>query len=114
MSYLFGELAILVQELEIRNNLLQKKMTAAKDAMLTIGIPLFDQNTILDYISSSDDSLYFQKQLNSFLGKLSPSLQASITKELFEGLCQDSKLLKTPIQVDPVLQRELSFIGALS
>ena len=30
MSYLFGELAILVQELEIRNNLLQKKQTQRK------------------------------------------------------------------------------------
>lgn len=59
-------------------------MTAAKTAMLTIGIPFEQQNLIQAFISSSDDSLYFQKQLNRFLNNLTPSLQASITKNLFQ------------------------------
>ena len=40
LANLFGELAVLVRELGARNITLQKKMTAAKTAMLTIGIPL--------------------------------------------------------------------------
>jgi hypothetical protein len=40
MSNVFGELAILVNELNSRNIILEKKMTSAKTAMLTIGIPI--------------------------------------------------------------------------
>ena len=36
----FGELAILVTDLNHRNIMLEKKMTSAKTAMLTIGIPI--------------------------------------------------------------------------
>ena len=61
MSNVFGELAILVNELNSRNIILEKKMTSAKTAMLTIGIPIEQQNVIQAFISSSDDSLYFQK-----------------------------------------------------
>ena len=59
MSNVFGELAILVNELNSRNIILEKKMTSAKTAMLTIGIPIEQQNVIQAFISSSDDSLYF-------------------------------------------------------
>ena len=83
LANLFGELAVLVRELDIRHIQLQKKQTAAKTAMLTIGIPFDQQNYIQAFISSSDDSLYFQKQLNRFLTNLTPSLQASITKNFF-------------------------------
>ena len=98
---------MLVRELGSRGITLQRKMTSAKTAMRTIGIPLEQQNLIQAFISSSDDSLYFQKQLNRFLNNLTPSLQASITKNLFHILCQDSKLFTKPLQTDPVLQREL-------
>lgn len=40
LANLFGELAVLVQELGARNITLEKKMTSAKTAMRTIGIPL--------------------------------------------------------------------------
>ena len=46
LANLFGELAVLVKELGARNHLLQKKMTSAKTAMLTIGIPVPQQNLI--------------------------------------------------------------------
>jgi len=114
LANLFGELAVLVRELGARNITLEKKMTSAKTAMRTIGIPVEQQNLIQAFISSSDDSLYFQKQLNRFLNNLTPSLQASITKNLFTILCQESKLFCKPIKTDPILQRELQFIGAMS
>lgn len=46
LANLFGELAVLVRELGARNHLLQKKMTSSKIAMLTIGIPIEQQNFI--------------------------------------------------------------------
>lgn len=40
LANLFGELAVLVRELNSRSMYLEKKMYTAKTAMLTIGIPL--------------------------------------------------------------------------
>ena len=40
LANLFGELAVLVRELGARNITLEKKMTSAKTAMRTIGIPV--------------------------------------------------------------------------
>ena len=40
LANLFGELAVLVRELNSRSMYLEKKMTSAKTAMMTIGIPL--------------------------------------------------------------------------
>ena len=82
--------------------------------MHAMGIPIEQQNFIQAFISSSDDSLYFQKQLNRFLSNLTPSLQASITKNLFAILITHSKLFMKPLKSDYVLQRELEFIGAMS
>lgn len=59
LANLFGELAVLVRELNSRSMYLEKKMTSAKTAMMTIGIPLEQQNLIQAFISTSDDSLYF-------------------------------------------------------
>ena len=46
LANLFGELAVLVRELNSRSMYLEKKMYTAKTAMLTIGIPLEQQNLI--------------------------------------------------------------------
>jgi len=46
LANLFGELAVLVRELGARNMALEKKMTSAKTAMRTIGIPVEQQNLI--------------------------------------------------------------------
>lgn len=46
LVFIFGELAILVSELNVRDAILQKKMTTAKTAMSAIGMPMSEQNKI--------------------------------------------------------------------
>ena len=105
---------MLARELQARAILLEKKMTSAKTAMTSIGIPVDQQNIIQAFISTSDDSIYFQNQLNRFLNQLTPTLQAGITKNLFSILCTESKLVSQPVTKDPILLRELQFVGAIS
>ena len=52
-------------------------------AMINLRLPVPQQNHVLSFLQTSEESLYFQKQLKKALNDLAPSIQSAVTATLF-------------------------------
>ena len=61
LANLFGELAVLVRELNEKQAKQQKKVDIAKTVMKHIDYPVHQQDKIISFLTNTAESLYFFK-----------------------------------------------------
>lgn len=80
---IFGNIAVLLQQLNRKAAIFQTKLENANAAMKSLAIEDDLQKEIQMYLMSTQDSLDMQEELNIFLRMLSPSLKLKVTKHIF-------------------------------
>lgn len=81
---IFGNIAVLLQQLNRKAAAFQAKLENANSAMKSLAINDGLQKEIQLYLMSTQDSLDLQEELTLFLKMLSPSLKLKVTEHIFE------------------------------
>ena len=114
IANLFGELAVLVAELNQRSTEFQKKVDTANTAMQNMRLPNDIQNTVLAYLRATQQSHAQQQELKEFYNKVSPSLQSRITHSVFHVVIKSSTLISKQLGGgNKELEKELDLIGRM-
>ena len=82
---IFGNIAVLLQQINRKNANFQEKLELANTTMKNLRIPERLQKTIQQYLTSTESTLDQQKEFDSFLSMLSPSLKIEVTKHIFHN-----------------------------
>eukprot|EP00347_Sterkiella_histriomuscorum_P003990 403362169 len=91
---LFGQLAVIVQNLNMRQNQFQQKLDSANTAMKNLKLPKDIQNQVVKFIKTTQSSLDQQKELDLFLSMISPSLRKEVIKFIFDVILRENDLFK--------------------
>lgn len=92
---IFGNIAVLLQQLNRKTANFQAKLENASSVMKTLGIEDELEKDIHMYLMSTQDSLDLQEELNKFLMMLSPSLTLKVTKHMFYEAFLQNSVFKT-------------------
>jgi len=96
-AVIFGEMTVLVGEVSKKESDFQQQVDVANTAMKNMDLPKDAQNDVRLYLITTQGTQYEQKQLNSFLGIISPSLNQKVSVEIFTGTVKKNLQLKTAI-----------------
>ena len=80
---IFGELAVLVSELNARSTEFQVKLTKINTMIKQLTLPRDLEDKIRDYIITNQGSFEGQEQLSRFMKLLSPTIKARVIKHEF-------------------------------
>jgi len=80
---IFGNIAVILQQLNRKQTSFHEKMEIASTTMRNLSIPEFLQSKVQGYLTSTQTTLDQQKEFDSFLSILSPSLRLEVTKHIF-------------------------------
>ena len=80
---IFGNMAVLIQSLNRKAAVFQEKMEYASETMKNLRIPEGIQDDIKTYLTYTQTTLDHQKDLDSFLNMLSPSLKQEVSTHIF-------------------------------
>ena len=80
---IFGNMAVLIQSLNRKATVFQEKMEYASETMKNLRIPEKIQDDIKTYLTCTQTTLDHQKDLDSFLNMLSPSLKKEVSTHIF-------------------------------
>lgn len=89
---IFGELAVIVSNLNRKATQFQAKLDIANTAMKNLGLPEKLQVSVTGFLTYSKALLESQEELECFLRMISPSLKQRVLKHLFSGV-----LMKNPV-----------------
>lgn len=80
---IFGNMAVLIQSLNRKATSFQEKMEYASETMKNLKIPVKIQEDVKGYLTYTQSTLDHQKDLDVFLGMLSPSLKQQVSTHIF-------------------------------
>ena len=72
---IFGNLAVLIQAMNLKQTQFQEKIDTANTAMKNMKLPDPTQKLVQTYIINTQSTLDNQTELDKFLGTISPSLR---------------------------------------
>jgi hypothetical protein len=108
-AYIFGEMAVLVQEMDKKDIEFQESLDNANTAMHSLEIPDKIQDDIREYLMSVNEYKTQQSEMKDFMESISPSLESSVCKYIFFVAVNQNQLLhKLMRQKD-----NLDFIGKM-
>ena len=81
---IFGNLAVILQQLNRKTSSFHEKMENTSATMRNMSIPEDLQTRIQAYLISTQSTLDQQKEFDTFLQILSPSLRNEVTKHIFQ------------------------------
>ena len=82
-AYLFGEMAMLVQQMSKKDTEYQENLDNANTAMHSLEIPDTIQDDIRGYLVSVNDAKNQQHEMIEFITELSPSYKQQISRYIF-------------------------------
>lgn len=82
-AIIFGNMAVMLQSLNRKSSLFQVKIETANEAMKNLKLPANIRDDVKFYLSYTQSALNHQKELDSFLMMLSPSLKQKVTSYIF-------------------------------
>ncbi|CDW71655.1 UNKNOWN [Stylonychia lemnae] len=91
---LFGQLSVIVSNLDQKTNEFQKKIDQSNTAMKNIKLPKDIQDQVINFIKTTQSSLDQQKELDIFLSMVSPSLRKEVMKFIFDIILKKNDLFK--------------------
>lgn len=75
----------MVHSLNRQSDMFQEKIDMANEAMKNLNIPYELSYTVQNYLSHTYSASNHQKELDSFLSMLSPSLRQKVTNSIFKS-----------------------------
>lgn len=82
-AFIFGEMAVLVLEMDKKDNDFQESLDNANTAMHSLEIPEKIQDDIREYLMSVNEYKTQQNEMTNFMQSISPSLKADVCKYIF-------------------------------
>ena len=92
-AYIFGEMAVLVQEMDKKDIEFQESLDNANTAMHSLEIPEKIQDDIREYLMSVNEYKTQQNEMKDFMESISPSLKANVCKYIFFVAVNQNNLL---------------------
>lgn len=93
-AIIFGNMAVMVQSLNKKHASFQEKMENANEAMESLNLTLDIRDDVKYYLSYTASALNHQKELDSFLLMLSPSLKQKVISCLFTDTIISNSIFK--------------------
>jgi hypothetical protein len=81
---IFGNMAVILQQINRKQSSFHEKVENATTTMKNMSIPVTLQDKVQSYLISTQSTLDQQKEFDSFLKLLSPSLKNEVTKHIFK------------------------------
>lgn len=101
---IFGNIAVLLQQLNRKATQFQEKVENAHSAMKNLAIPEELQEHVLKYLDYTQSTSDHQQELNQFLAMISPSLREMVVKHISQqAISKNSVFGKNPDVFDIVL-----------
>lgn len=85
-SNIFGNLAMLVSAMSKKTTEFSEKLDTVNTAMKNMNMPDETVNKVQDFIMSTQGTLDHQKEMESFLELISPSLRLEVTRHIFSEI----------------------------
>ena len=82
-AFIFGEMAVLVQEMDRKDLEFQESLDIANTAMHSLAIPDRIQDDIREYLMSVNEYKTQQNEMQEFMKSISPSLKKKVEKYIF-------------------------------
>jgi hypothetical protein len=105
---IFGNIAVILQQLNRKSSKFQEKIENANSSMKSLGIPEHLQHDIVKYLTFTQSSLDHQKELDSFMGLLSPSLKLQVTRYLFLETITNNEIFEGNTETIDSIVKDLS------
>lgn len=80
---IFGNMAVIVQELNQKASKFQEKIDIANTSMKSMKLPAYLQDKVRDYLFYTQSNLEHQRELEDFKAMISPSLKLEVTRHIF-------------------------------
>ena len=82
-AWIFGEMAMLVQEMDKKDIEFQESLDNANTAMHSLEIPEKIQDDIREYLMSVNEYKTQQSEMKDFMYSIQPSLKANVCRYIF-------------------------------
>lgn len=93
-SIIFGNMSVMLQSLNRKSTAFQEKLENANEAMKNLKISDEIREEVEYFLSFTQNALDQQKELDSFLSMLSPSLRQKVTGHVFKGVMMINPIFK--------------------
>jgi hypothetical protein len=82
----------------------------ANTSMKSMRLPEDLQNQVRDYMMSTQTNLDLQKELDEFLGMISPSMRLEVTRKIFSEALSKASLFKGNNEIQNFLMKDIKLI----
>jgi len=101
---IFGNIAVLLQQLNRKATKFQEKVENANAAMKNLAIPVKIQLEVQKYLDSTQSTSDHQQELKNFLSIIPPSLNELVIKHISQqAICKNEVLKNNPNILDFVI-----------
>ncbi|CDW81634.1 UNKNOWN [Stylonychia lemnae] len=98
IANIIGEMAVLMQVITRRSSAFHEKLDIANTIMYNINITSHTQDKIRDFFFTTRTTLEQQKELNTFLELISPSLRQQVSQHIFYEILLKNEMLSSLFQ----------------
>ena len=105
---IFGELAVLLSNINKKKLAFQEKIDTANTAMKNIQLPDMTQIKVLSFLTYTQTLLESQKELETFLEMISPSLRIEVLDFIFRDLIGSNDVFDKNKDLIDFITRNLS------
>jgi CRP-like cAMP-binding protein len=89
---IFGNMAVLLQEMNKKSSKFREKMDTAKTAMRNMGIPTIMENKVINYLIYTQGNLDKQSEFKLMNKMISPSLRIEIVRWIFSKIINENPI----------------------
>ena len=89
---IFGNMAVLLQEINKKSSRFRGKMDTSKTAMRNMGLPTSLENKVINYLLYTQSNLDKQDEFKSMNDMISPSLKMQIVRYMFSKIIIDNPI----------------------
>lgn len=104
---IFGKLSVLVSAMNRKATNFQEKIDIANTAMRKMSLPEKVQIRVIGFLTYTQSLLESQKELETFLKMISPSIRESVVKHIFKDYLQANPAFQNNSELIELLTRKL-------
>ena len=87
-------MSVLIQSLNRKATNFQEKLEYANETMKNLNVPNLIQDEVKTYLTYTQSTYDHQKDLDTFLGMLSPSLKQQVSTHIFQNVLLKNTVFK--------------------
>mmetsp|Transcript_3540 Transcript_3540/g.5333 ORF Transcript_3540/g.5333 Transcript_3540/m.5333 type:complete len:150 (+) Transcript_3540:1829-2278(+) len=108
IANIFGTFAVVVSALNRKQQRFQDKIDVANTSMFNMKLPASLQEEIRAFMTQTSSNLDNQKELDTFMLMISPSLRTKVTKYIFINAIQKNPIFRECLSMIDYLIRDVS------